>query len=586
MSRPARDPLVRVVRMLDVDRRRVLAAVAAGTGSLGSAVALAAVSAWLIARASQMPPVMHLTIAAVTVRALGIGRGLFRYLERLVSHDVALRGMATLRARLYEHLAAARVDRVVDLRRGDLLARVGADVDAVGDVVVRGLVPAGVAAGVGLGSVALVGAFLPAAGAALAACLVLAGVVAPWVAARAARAAERQAAQARTRVAALTMTLLDGADELRVAGRVPDLLARLRAADADVARATDAAARPAALAAALGPAATGLAVLAALLLGVPATVDGRLAAVELAVVVLTPLAAFEASGLLPAAAVQVLRSRDAAARLVDLLDAADGTDGTDGTGRTGESSAAVPHAPPAARGSAPDPRAPGRSPAGPRLVATGLSAGRPGRPTAATDVDLELVPGRSIAVVGPSGAGKTTLLLTLAGLLPPVAGSVRLDGRDVGDVPRADAAAAVTVTTEDAHVFDTTVLENLRVARGDVTPDEARAALEAVGLGPWLAALPEGLGTIVGSGAARLSGGERRRLLVARALLSPAPLLLLDEPTEHLDADGDRLLVGLLDGTVAPGRGVVVVTHRAAALAAAGEVIRVGEGGSVRAASC
>ncbi|WP_199425133.1 thiol reductant ABC exporter subunit CydC [Actinotalea solisilvae] len=565
MSRPARDPLVRVVRLLDVDRRRVLAAVVAGTGSLGSAVALAAVSAWLIARASQMPPVMHLTIAAVTVRALGIGRGLLRYVERLVSHDVALRGMATLRARVYERLAAARVDRVVDLRRGDLLARVGADVDAVGDVVVRGLVPAGVAAGVGLGSVALVAAFLPAAGAALAACLVLAGVVAPWVAARAARAAEHRAARARTQVAALTMTLLDGADELRVAGRVPDLLARLRAADADVARATDAAARPAALAAALGPAATGLAVLSALLLGVPATVDGRLAAVELAVVVLTPLAAFEASGLLPAAAVQVLRSRDAAARLVGLLDAAGDADAVDDV---------------AAAAKMREPAAPS-----PRLVASGLTAGRPGRPTAATGVDLELVRGRSIAVVGPSGAGKTTLLLTLAGLLPPVAGSARLDGRDVGDLPRGAAAAAVAVTTEDAHVFDTTVLENLRVARGDVTPDEARAALDAVGLGPWLAALPDGLGTTVGSGAARLSGGERRRLLVARALLSPAPLLLLDEPTEHLDADGDRLLVGLLDGTVAPGRGVVVVTHRTAALAAADEVIHVGERGSVRAAA-
>ncbi|WP_188037690.1 hypothetical protein [Actinotalea sp. JY-7885] len=157
--RPARqrDPLLRTLAMLDVDRGRVVRAVLAGAGSLGSAVALAAVSAWLIARASQMPPVMYLTIAAVTVRALGISRGLLRYVERLVSHDVALRGMARLRARLYERLADSPVDRVVGLRRGDLLARVGADVDAVGDAVVRGLLPAAVALVVGVGSVVLVG---------------------------------------------------------------------------------------------------------------------------------------------------------------------------------------------------------------------------------------------------------------------------------------------------------------------------------------------------------------------------------------------------------------------------------------------
>ncbi|HWS58778.1 MAG TPA: thiol reductant ABC exporter subunit CydC, partial [Actinotalea sp.] len=125
------DPLWRAVHLLDVDRRRVLLAVLAGVGGLGSAIALAAVSAWLIARASQMPPVMFLTVAAVTVRALGIARGVLRYVERIVSHDLALRGMATLRVAMYERLAAGSPGALVRLRRGDLLARVGADVDAV-----------------------------------------------------------------------------------------------------------------------------------------------------------------------------------------------------------------------------------------------------------------------------------------------------------------------------------------------------------------------------------------------------------------------------------------------------------------------
>ncbi|WP_182111535.1 thiol reductant ABC exporter subunit CydC [Actinotalea sp. JY-7876] len=549
--RPARqrDPLLRTLAMLDVDRGRVVRAVLAGAGSLGSAVALAAVSAWLIARASQMPPVMYLTIAAVTVRALGISRGLLRYVERLVSHDVALRGMARLRARLYERLADSPVDRVVGLRRGDLLARVGADVDAVGDAVVRGLLPAAVALVVGVGSVVLVGAFLPGAGAVLAACLVLAGVVAPWWAVRAARDAELGAADARARVAEETMTLLQGADELRVAGRVPTLLERLRRSDADLAAATDRAAARAAGGAALGPLATGLAVLGAVVLGTAATTSGVLAPVELAVVVLTPLAAFEATGLLPAAAVQLLRSRRAAARLVALLDDADPS----------------PEEAPPAAAAVPD--------GGPLLEARGLACGWPGRPVACAGVDLVLHAGDRVAVVGPSGAGKTTLLLTLAGLLPPRAGSVRTGGRDLAALPRAEAAGVVVVTTEDAHVFDTTVLENLRVARGDVTPAQAGDALAAVGLGAWLAALPDGLDTMLGSGGARVSGGERRRLLVARALLSRAPVLLLDEPAEHLDDGAAALLTGLLDGSLAPGRAVVVVTHRSEGLEAADAVL-------------
>lgn len=568
------DPLVRAVRLLEVDPRRTVLAVLAGTAALGTAVGLAAVSAWLIARASQMPPVMHLTVAAVSVRALGIGRGVLRYVERLWSHDLALRGMATLRVRLYEQLAAGRAAPLMAVRRGDLLARVGTDVDAVGDVVVRGLLPAAVAALLGLGSVGLVGALLPAAGLALAGCLVLAGVLAPWWSLCAVRTAERESAAARARTAAVTMTLLDGAGELRVAGRVPVMLQELRRSDEDLAAGTDRGARGAAVAAAAGPLAVGLAVLACLALGIEATTAGRLSPVALAVVVLTPLAAFEATSLLPAAATQLLRSRQAARRVLALLDAAAPPCAQEQVRAQEKGAPARADAPLVL----PVDVAPGRT----ALVARGLTCGWPGRRPVVSDLDLHLEPGRSIAVVGASGAGKTTLLLTLAGLLPPVAGTVQVDGVPVTTLPRAQAARLVAMTAEDAHVFDTSVLENLRVARGDVTAQDAHAALDAVGLGPWLAGLPAGLGTVVGTDAARVSGGERRRLLLARALLAPAPLLLLDEPTEHVDTGGALLLRGLLDGTLTPGRGVLVVTHRLGGVEAAHRVIRVGgPGGSV-----
>lgn len=545
--RPPRGTLRRAVGLLDVDRRRVALALVLGTLALGCAVALAGTAAWLIARASQMPPVLELSVATVAVRAFGIGRGVLRYLERLVSHDVALRGMTQLRTTLYDRLATGRPEALLRLRRGDLLARVGSDVDAVGDVVVRGLLPIGVAALLGLLTSVVMCLFWPPAGIALAACLVLAGVVAPALASRGARLSEQRAVQGHSDMTASALGLLDDAGPLLVAGRVPTEMTALRDADARIAAATDSGAPSAALAAGLGQLAVGLAVLAALVTGIPAVTSGQLAAVDLAVIVLTPLAAFEATMLLPAAMIQVHRSRAAAARVLALLDAQDGPAPVEG-----------------------DPRRPQ-----PDLVAADLVCAWPEGPAVVQDLDLALHPGRSVAIVGPSGTGKTTTLLTLAGLLPARSGTLTLDGHDVAAYGREAVTATVLVGTEDAHVFGTTVLENLRVARGDVTRDEAIAVLERVSLGPWLAGLPDGLDTTLGPDARTVSGGERRRLLVARALLSSAPLLLLDEPAEHLDpATADALVRDLLHDP----RGVVVVTHRLSPLDAADDVLWLDDG--------
>ena len=194
----------------------------------------------------------------------------------------------------------------------------------------------------------------------------------------------------------------------------------------------------------------------------------------------------------------------------------------------------------------------------------------------AEGIDLDLRVGRRVAIVGPSGIGKSTLLATLAGLLEPRGGTLTLDGVPPWQAAHSEVAARVCLTAEDAHVFHTSVLENLRVARGDVTPAEAGELLSRAGLGRWLEALPEGVETIIGTDATTLSGGERRRLLLARALAAPAPLMLLDEPGEHLDAlTADRLVTDLLTAGD-QGRGTLLVTHRLSALKHADEVLVMG----------
>ena len=571
LSPAERRAMKRAVGLLDLNWTRFAASVAIGSLGLGSALGLSTVAAWMIARASQVPDVVALGVAPVAVRLFGISRSVLRYCERLLSHDTALRGMSALRAHLYERLATSRADTVVGLRRGDVLARVGADVDAVGDLVVRSYLPMAVAACVGSATSIGMALIHPASGLILAACLLLAGMVGPLVTARAARASELARQGHATDLSAIVLTALEGGDELSVSGRLPRLMDELAGLEARLSSARDRGARPAAMAAAVDTAAMGLAVVGALLIGGQAVITGDLAPVWLAVIVLVPLAAFEVTSALGPATVQLVTSAGAAARIVELTDRADQADRAE--------------APRAA--AAPDPEPlPALSDGGPRLRARGLAVGWPDGPVVAKGIDLDLAPGDRLAVTGPSGVGKTTLLATLAGLLEPKGGELTLDGTAPWAAQRSDVARRITLTAEDAHVFATTVLENLRVANGTLSSQDARALLRRAGLGDWLTGLPQGLDTLLSSDATTLSGGERRRLLLARALAAPAPLMLLDEPGEHLEAaTADRLVADLLQAgngaedaeeAEETARGVLLVTHRLSALESADEVLVLG----------
>ena len=568
LSPAERRALKRAVGLLDLNWTRFAASVAIGSLGLGSALGLSTVAAWMIARASQVPDVVALGVAPVAVRLFGISRSVLRYCERLLSHDTALRGMSALRAHLYERLATSRADTVVGLRRGDVLARVGADVDAVGDLVVRSYLPMAVAACVGSATSIGMALIHPASGLILAACLLLAGMVGPLVTARAARTSELARQEHATDLSAIVLTALEGGDELSVSGRLPRLMDELSGLEARLSSARDRGARPAAMAAAVDTAAMGLAVVGALLVGGQAVITGDLAPVWLAVIVLVPLAAFEVTSALGPATVQLVTSAGAAARIVELIDKADRAEAP----RTA---------------AAPDPEPlPALSDGGPRLRSRGLAVGWPDGPVVAKGIDLDLAPGDRLAITGPSGVGKTTLLATLAGLLEPKGGELTLDGTAPWAAQRSDVARRITLTAEDAHVFATTVLENLRVANGTLSSQDARALLRRAGLGDWLTGLPQGLDTLLSSDATTLSGGERRRLLLARALAAPAPLMLLDEPGEHLEAaTADRLVADLLQAgngaeeaeeAEETACGVLLVTHRLSALESADEVLVLG----------
>ena len=575
LPKSERIALRRVFALLGVAKAPLAWSVVTGVATLVCAVGLAAVSAWLIARASQTPLVASLALAATIVRAFGASRPVFRYLRQLTSHSVALRGMSNLRSAVYSRLADSRIDRVTRIRRGDLLARTGRDVEAVGDLVVRALLPIAVAVFASAASVAVVAFFSPAVALTLACCLAAAGLVGPYASMRGARLAEIQQVEDRAELAALSLTMLESSDELRVSGRMGALASALDDAERRIFANRDAAARPGALFSAIETLATGCAVLAALVVGGGEVAGGALTPVELAIVALVPLAAFEAVDPLGEAAVQLVRSAAASKRILDLLDGAQATDPAESTPTSSGANADVAKPGAATRRTAGSFAA--SSPAE-SLVAKGLVIGWPGGPELSAPIDLAVGRGSSLAVVGPSGIGKTTLLYTLAGMLEPKAGSVLLGGRPVHLIPRAEVSTSLTLTAEDAHLFATSILENLRVARRDVSEEEAAGLLVKAGLGPWLAELPDGVHTVLGAEATTVSGGERRRLLLARALASAADFLLIDEPAEHLDGETADALIRDLAAT--EGKTVILVSHRLTALEGVDSVVvldKVGE---------
>ncbi|MEU4885581.1 thiol reductant ABC exporter subunit CydD [Streptomyces xinghaiensis] len=550
------DPLRWVRDRARARRGRFVLALVLGSLALGSAVGLMGVSGWLISRASEQPPVLYLMVAVTATRAFGIGRAVFRYAERLVAHDAVFRMLADLRVAVFQRLERLAPAGLRTTRRGDLLSRLVADVDSLQDYFLRRLLPVGVALLVSAGSVGFTAWLLPEAGAVLALGLLAAGAGVPLLSGAVSRRAERRLAPARGVLATRVVDLLSGTAELTVAGALRSRTEEARRADAELTGLAGRSAAAAGAGAGLSALVCGLTVTGTAWAGVQAVHEGRLAGVALAVVVLLPLAAFEAVTDLPLAVLHQQRARRAAGRIREVLAAPEPV-----------REPAEPAVPPAT----PFP-----------LAVRHLTARYAGQRLPALDgLDLDLVPGRRIAVVGPSGSGKTTLAQVLLRFLDPESGRYTLAGSDATALDGDAVRRLVGLCAQDAHIFDSSLRENLRLARPSAGEPELRAALARARLLGWVDGLPEGLDTMVGEHGARMSGGQRRRLALARALLADFPVLVLDEPAEHLDlATADALTADLLAAT--EGRTTVLITHRLAGLEDVDEVVVLDRGRAVQ----
>jgi ATP-binding cassette, subfamily C, bacterial CydC len=570
-----RDPLVRVLWLARPLRQRLIVAVLAGAAATGCGIALLATSGFLLARASQHPNILAISIAVVAVRGLSVGRGVFRYAERLASHDAAFRILVDIRVRAFQRLERLAPAGLRTLRPGDLLARLVSDVDATQDLFLRGVAPPVAAILAGAGAVIVCLLILPPAGAALVAGLLAAGILVPWLAAARARRAGQRLAPARGEFTACFTDLLSGAADLHAFGAADAAAARAAGTGAKLATMERGAASGMGLGTGLSSAAAGLTVWAVLGLAVAATGAGALTRVPLAVVTLTALAAFEAVTTLPAAAIQLGQARASATRLTAVVDTPDPVR---------------------------DPAVPLPVPAGPVRVRLRGAQVRyePGGPLALDGLDLDLGAGRRVALVGPSGAGKSTVAAVLLRFCDLSGGSATLGGaagsglaergaagpglaergaagsglaergaagpglaehgQPLSGYAADDVRAVIGGCAQDPHIFDTTIAGNLRLARPAATHEQLASAAGRAGLLPWITSLPLGWDTPVGAHGTAISGGQRQRLALARALLADPPLMILDEPTAHLDPDSRRALTSDIL-TVTRGRATLLITH-------------------------
>ena len=547
----SRQTFLRLLTFVAPFWNRLLLAVVLGAATVGSSVALMGTSAYLISAAALRPSVADLAVAVVAVRTFGISRGLFRYLERLVSHDLSFRLLADLRVWFFARLEPLAPAGLQEERCGDLLSRAISDVDTLQNVFGRALAPPLVALTISSATALTLGLLLPALALPVGGIFLLAGVGVPGLAFLLGRINGRRLAVARGDLTADLVETLQGTAEIVAYGRQDDVLTRLARSDRELGRLSVGTAALNGFTESLSGFCAGLAVWLALLIAIPAVQAGVLPGVELGVVALLTLAAFEAIAPLPSAFHQLELSLQAARRLFAIADT--------------ESPVY-------------DPLQPLPVPADTtvELVAARLRYGAD-EPWVLNELNLRLTPGRRVALVGPSGVGKTSLANVLVRFRDLDGGSARLGGHDVRGYRADDVRRIVGLAAQDAHLFNGSIRDNIRLARPDAPLQAIEAALCRARIWEWVQSLPSGLDTPVGEAGVQVSGGQRQRIAIARALLADFPVVIFDEPTANLDYQtADELMRDVIAATT--GRSLLVITHQPIGLESMDEVLVLREG--------
>ena len=554
---PASGPAVlrRLARISAPPWGRMAVATLLGVAAALATVGLLAGSGYVIDRAAFRPGLGAIAGLLAAVEVLAFIRGPLRYGERLVGHDAAFRALSGWRLWLYDRLEPLSPAGLAGWRSGDLLARATDDVDTLQDLYLRSLLPVAVTVGAAVTAVVLVALILPLAGLVLAVCLVVAALATPAVA-LAASPSRGRAAALRGQLSAEVVDLVQGAPELLAYGADAAAMARVEAADAELTRLSRRRALAAGATSAVVVVCAGAAVVGVLAAGVSAVHGHRMEAVMLAVLPLAALGAFEPVAALALAA---LRTGDvvAAGRRLLALGAVE-----------------VPVV---------DPVSPEPVPTGPLAVALSDAHLRygPDLPWALHGLDLAVDPGGRTAVVGASGAGKSSVVNVLLRFWPLSAGGATLGGIDLERLGQSDVRRAVALVDQDAHLFPGSIRDNIVLSRPSATDDEVAEAVRLAQLDRWVTTLADGLSTPVGERGSQVSGGQRQRIALARALLTGAQVLVLDEPTAGLDGPtAASLLRDVLAASA--GRTVLLVTHRQEDLAGFDRVVVMEHGRAVR----
>ncbi len=532
--------MIRLLSLLSPFRWWMALAILLGALTVGSGVGLMATSAYLISAAALHPSIAALAVPIVGVRFFGIARGVFRYLERYVSHLVSLRVLSRLRVWFYEAVEPLAPARLADRRSGDLLARIVADIDTLQDFFARAIAPPAVAVAIAVSVGLFLWRFHAYLALALVVTFVVSGVGVPLLVRLLSREPGAAWIAVRGRLHARLVDDIQGMADLVAFGQTGRASARLRALGDELARIQGRLAWVNGLQSALGNLLMNTGMWALLVLAVGLVGTGEFSGVYLAMLALAMLAAFEAVLPLPLAAQSSESALAAARRLFEIIDS-----------RPSVRDAPVLNTPARERGAG-----------GEGLRVRNLHfAYAPGDPPALNGVSFDLPTGRRLAIVGPSGAGKSTLVNLLLRFWDFTDGEIWLDGTPLQSYTGEEVRRVIGVISQQTYLFAATIRENILLARPTATEEEVIRAAQQALVHEFIQSLPQGYDTWVGERGLQLSGGERQRIAIARALLRDTPVLILDEPTANLDPATERDLLATVHQAMG-GRTVLMLTHR------------------------